>query len=151
MIGVFAILAFEPASTARFLLVERAFVSGYGRRVRIYDADCTDATDVSSIRSLLHEPFKPVRRTLLADLAGIDVSSPDNFEGITWGPGLITGERTLLLVSDNDFRAELTTRVIALRVRRRTATSPGSWPLPRAAKPRTNGGPAKAIPIRATA
>ena len=117
LIGVSTILAFEPASSARFLLVERAFVSGYGRRIRIYDADCTDATDVTPIPSLADEQVKPVRKTLLADLADIGLPNPDNFEGMTWGPSLTTGERTLLLVSDNDFREELETRIIALTVR----------------------------------
>jgi hypothetical protein len=117
LIGISAILAFDPSSSARFLLVERAFVSGYGRRIRIYDADCTDATDVAAIRSLVGEPVKLVRKTLLADLADIGLPNPDNFEGMTWGPRLSTGERTLLLVSDNDFRKELETTIVALTLR----------------------------------
>jgi len=114
LIGISTILAFDPATSTRFLLIERAFVSGYGRRIRIYDADCADATDVAAVPSLMDEPVSPVRKTLVADLEQIGVADPDNFEGMTWGPELAGGERTLLLVSDNDFRAELRTRIVAL-------------------------------------
>jgi hypothetical protein len=116
LIGISTILAYQPDTATRFLLVERAFVSSYGRRIRIYEADCTDATNVAAIGSLVDKSVKLVRKTLLADLAEIGVPDPDNFEGMTWGPNLTNGERTLLLVSDNDFREELKTRVIALAI-----------------------------------
>lgn len=124
LIGISTILAFEPATSTRFLLIERAFVSGYGRRIRIYDADCTDATDIAAVRSLVGAPVKPVNKTLLADLAEVGVPDPDNFEGMTWGPDLTSGEHTLLLVSDNDFRKELQTSVIALALRQSGPASP---------------------------
>nr|WP_296064874.1 esterase-like activity of phytase family protein [uncultured Actinoplanes sp.] len=128
--GISTILAVDPATFTRFLLIERAFVSGYGRRIRIYDADCADATDVAAVPSLVDEPVRPVRKTLVADLAQIGVADPDNFEGMTWGPELAGGERTLLLVSDNDFRAELSTRVLALALTERSArrAAPTSTP-----------------------
>jgi hypothetical protein len=41
----------------------------------------------------------------------------DNVEGLTWGPRLASGERSLLLVSDDNFAAEEFTRFIALALR----------------------------------
>jgi hypothetical protein len=124
LIGISTILAFEPATSTRFLLIERAFVSGYGRRIRIYDVDCADATDVAALSSLADAPVKPVNKSLLADLAEVGVPHPDNFEGMTWGPDLNSGERTLLLVSDNDFRTELKTSVVALALRQSAPATP---------------------------
>ena len=48
----------------------------------------------------------PVRKVLLLDLAEVDIRL-DNLEGIGFGPSLPDGRRTLLLVSDNNFNADL--------------------------------------------
>jgi hypothetical protein len=42
----------------------------------------------------------------------------DNIEGITFGPRLRTGERTLILVSDNNFSAIQFTQFLAFAIRR---------------------------------
>jgi len=38
----------------------------------------------------------------------------DNLEGMTWGPRLASGERVLLLVSDNNFNPAQVTQFLAL-------------------------------------
>lgn len=116
LIGISSILAVEPATSTRFLLVERSFVSGYNYRIRIYDADCANATNIAGVPSLIDAQFQPAEKTLLADLREIGVPDPPNFEGMTWGPELATGEQVLLLVSDNDFREIMRTEVLALAV-----------------------------------
>lgn len=47
-------------------------------------------------------------------LADLDLSTVDNVEGMTWGPRLPSGERTLVLVSDDNFHPQLVTQIIAL-------------------------------------
>lgn len=116
LIGISAILASEPATATRFLLIERAYVSGYNHRIRIYEADCTNATDVASLPSLVDAQFCPAQKRLLADLGELGVPGPPNFEGMTWAPELPTGERVLLLISDNDFRETLPMQFLALAV-----------------------------------
>jgi hypothetical protein len=42
--------------------------------------------------------------------------SLDNFEGMTLGPALPSGDASLLLVTDDNFRQEQRTQVLAIRV-----------------------------------
>ncbi len=97
----------------RFLVVERSFVTGVGNKVRIYEINLAGASNI------LDKPIagaKPVHKKLVADLADFKLSTVDNIEGITWGPNLPSGERTLLLVSDNNFTSTQVTQVVALAV-----------------------------------
>ncbi|MFI6029143.1 esterase-like activity of phytase family protein [Amycolatopsis magusensis] len=96
--GVTSIL---HAEHNRFLIMERSFVTGVGNKVRVFEIDLT----------------KPGRKKLVTDLSTLGLSTVDNVEGMTWGPRLPSGERTLLLVSDNNFAATQVTQVIALAVR----------------------------------
>jgi hypothetical protein len=98
-------------------MVERAFVTGVGNKVRVYEIDTLGATNIKDVSSIAGKQIKPVRKKLLVDLDTLGLPKVDNVEGITWGPTLPTGERTLLLVSDNNFNAGQITQVIALAVR----------------------------------
>ncbi|WP_194815900.1 esterase-like activity of phytase family protein [Nocardia sp. XZ_19_385] len=112
--GITAILAVDPLDPAKYLVVERSFVEGAGNRIRIYEADLGAATNV------LNAPLtnaRPVAKRLLADLSELGLSTVDNIEGITWGPRLPSGERTLLLVSDDNFNDKQVTQFIALALR----------------------------------
>jgi hypothetical protein len=116
--GVASILACEPATSTRFLLLERAFVPGSGNRIRVYVADVSRATDVLALPSLVGAPIEPARKTLLVDLADVGLEGLENIEGMTWGPDVCTGERTLVLVSDDNFSATQRTQVVALAMAR---------------------------------
>ncbi|MCP2168944.1 esterase-like activity of phytase family protein [Goodfellowiella coeruleoviolacea] len=48
---------------------------------------------------------------------GRAVDPVQNFEGMTWGPRLSSGERVLLLVSDDDFAPDHASKLVALAVR----------------------------------
>jgi hypothetical protein len=112
--GVSAILAADPLDPTRYLMVERSFVTGVGNKIRIFEADLKGATNVLG-RDLAGA--RPMRKKLVADLAGLKLSTVDNIEGITWGPALAGGERALLLVSDDNFSATQVTQIVALAVR----------------------------------
>jgi hypothetical protein len=115
--GVAAILAVNPVDPSRYLVLERSFVTGVGNKIRIYEVDVRGATNIAGDDSIAGADIKPVHKKLLADLADFPLSTVDNVEGMTWGPRLATGERTLLLVSDNNFSASQVTQVIALALR----------------------------------
>jgi hypothetical protein len=115
--GVAAILAVHPADPRRYLVLERSFVTGVGNKIRIFEVDLRGATNIARHDSIAGADIEPVRKKLVADLADFPLSTVDNVEGMTWGPKLPTGERTLLLVSDDNFAATQVTQVIALAVR----------------------------------
>jgi hypothetical protein len=112
--GVTAILEAGPG---RFLRLERSFVTGVGNKVRLYEINLRGATNVAGLDSLAGQPVRPVHKKLVVDMADLDLSTVDNIEGMTWGPKLRSGERTLLLVSDDNFSATQVTQVVALAIR----------------------------------
>ncbi|MBB5958673.1 3-phytase [Saccharothrix tamanrassetensis] len=114
--GVPAILA-DPLRPGRYLTLERSWVPGSDYKVRVYEIDLWGTTDVKGVPSLKDRAVQPVRKRLVADLDDFPLPVIDNVEGLTWGPRLPSGERTLVLVSDDNFAAEEFTRFIALAVR----------------------------------
>ncbi|WP_343245514.1 esterase-like activity of phytase family protein [Streptomyces sp. VNUA24] len=69
------------------------------------------ATDILSRDSLTDpsaRPVRPVRKTLVTDLSDVPgLHRVDDIEGITLGPRLPEGRRTVVLVSDDNFDARL--------------------------------------------
>lgn len=105
-------------SDTQFIAIERAFAFGVGNTIRLTLAEITaDTTDVSSFASLTGVDYTPMRRTLLLEMPityeGITL---DNIEGVSWGKTLANGNRTLVLVADNNFSATQSTQFIALEI-----------------------------------
>lgn len=113
--GVTEILAVDEH---RYLVVERSFVEGYGNTIRVFHIDVRGATDVLHDESLADGDYRPVRKRLVVDLATLGLDHVDNVEAVSWGPRLPTGERTLVLVSDDNFNDPQISQVIAVAVRR---------------------------------
>jgi hypothetical protein len=98
------------------LALEREFVEGFGMEVQLFHVAIDGATDVSGMESLAGQTYTPVRKTLLYDFARSGFV-PDNLEGMTLGPELPDDDRTLVLVSDNNFKPLLQqTQIVALRL-----------------------------------
>ncbi|MFG2126053.1 esterase-like activity of phytase family protein [Streptomyces sp. NPDC048710] len=114
--GVPSILAF-PDDSSRYLVLERTWVAGAGYKIRIYDATTRGATEVHNMDSLAGQKIVPMRKKLVADFHDLGLSTVDNTEGMTWGPTLPGGERTLLLVSDDNFAQDEVTQIVALGIR----------------------------------
>ncbi|MET7688132.1 esterase-like activity of phytase family protein [Streptomyces sp. NPDC005483] len=87
------------------------------RKARIHLVDLPGATDVLGRDSLTDpsaRPGRPVRKTLMTDLSDVPgLPRVDNVEGITLGPRLPDGRRTVVLVSDDNFAARQVTQFIA--------------------------------------
>ncbi|KKD05939.1 esterase-like activity of phytase family protein [Streptomyces sp. WM6386] len=109
----------------RFLVLERASIYADNNwKARIYLVDLHGATDVLGRDSLTDpsdpsaRPVRPVRKTLVTDLSDVPgLSRVDNVEGITLGPRLPDGRRTVVLVSDDNFAARQVTQFIAFAIR----------------------------------
>jgi hypothetical protein len=115
-IGISEILAVSGDS---FLVLERAsfeYPVPITYRVRIYEASIAGAADISSIASLRGASFTPASKRLVLDLGASGLDGVGNVEGITWGPDFENGNRSLVLVSDNNFRDAYPTQVIVLEV-----------------------------------
>lgn len=95
--GVSEILAINETD---YLTVERSFASGVGFAIRLHWTSTVGATDVNG-EDALADTEKPMPKKLLYDFttSGTDA---DNVEGITWGPRLPDGSRSLVLVADDN-------------------------------------------------
>jgi len=115
-LGVTEILAIDET---RFLAIERASVQDengdYHNYAKIWEYDITGATDVKSQEWLTEGGYTPVTKKLVLDLNTV-LDHVDNVEGITWGPVLEDGHRSLVLVSDNNFNDTQVTQIIALDI-----------------------------------
>jgi hypothetical protein len=98
----------------RFLVIEQDGKPGAESKIKsIFEIDLQSATDVSDIESLssrkLPKNITPVSKKLFLDLLderlGLAATLPEKIEGLCFGPRLENGKRTLMVVSDNDFKA----------------------------------------------
>ncbi len=110
--GVVDILA---VSDGRYLVVERSFSTGAGLSIRLYLAERGAATDVLGRESLKGGGYQPMTKRLLLDLGRLGLAI-DNIEGMTFGKRLEDGRRSLVLVSDNNFRSAQATQLLAFAV-----------------------------------
>ena len=103
------------------LALERSYTMGVGNSVRIYRIDLAGASNVADQEALVGTgalattSYTAVRKTLLLDLAVLGVPL-DNLEGMSWGPRLPNGRRTLILISDNNFSVGQITQLLAFEM-----------------------------------
>ena len=115
--GVSEILAVDAQ---RLLIVERAGVENaeglYVNHVRIYEMDVAGATDIKDLPALKGAKYVPARKRLLLDLEKIGLPRVENLEGISWGPRLANGRRSLVMVLDDNFNAQQVTQLLVFEV-----------------------------------
>ncbi|HEY9808399.1 MAG TPA: esterase-like activity of phytase family protein, partial [Halomicronema sp.] len=110
--GISEILAIDNTN---LLVLERSMNPSVGGSLKLYQVSLNNATDVSGLNSLIGNSYTPVQKTLIANFqtAGFPIA---NFEGMTFGPNLSNGKRSLLLLSDNNFLPALDSTVAAFSV-----------------------------------
>jgi len=88
----------------KLFVVERSFSTGrLPCTIRVFLADMNDATDIANTNSLVSQPAaKPVSKKLLLNMDDLG-RYIDNIEGVTFGPVLPNGHRSLVFVADNNF------------------------------------------------
>lgn len=109
--GLVDLLHFEKR---KLIAMERSFVKeNLINSVRLYliDLDQPDASIVNKIPSLKNSSFTPLTKQLLLNLSSIlPGDKVGNIEGVSWGPKTKNGNKTLILVSDNNFNPKQTTQ-----------------------------------------
>lgn len=111
--GISSILAINEHE---LLVLERSFSTGYENAlvVKLYLADLRQATNVKDDSSLIEKPpLQLITKKLLFNFSSLKIRI-DNLEGICFGPRLRNGNRSLLVISDNNFNPLEITQLILL-------------------------------------
>ncbi|MBZ9729445.1 esterase-like activity of phytase family protein [Salegentibacter sp. JZCK2] len=94
----------------KFLVLERAFSAGYGSNgntVKIFDVDASKATNTLEMENLRKSDYQNAEKRLVFDFKSVKnfltEETIDNIEGMTFGPDLPNGKKSLILVSDDNF------------------------------------------------
>jgi hypothetical protein len=105
-------------SNDKFIVIERAFSTGrIPTDVKIFLADAAHAEDVSPLPSVKALPAnKYITKRLLLDVNKSLSFDIFNIEGVTFGPMLANGHRSLLLVTDNNFNVKEKTQFFLFEV-----------------------------------
>lgn len=87
----------------KLLVIERSFsTSRLPCTIKLFVADLNGATDISKIALKNNNDFVPVTKKLLMNMDDLGIYT-DNIEGVTFGPLLPNGHKTLLFIADNNF------------------------------------------------
>lgn len=105
-----------PLNNQFLLAMERSFSVGVGNAVSLHLVGLPGADDVSGLESLVGADAEPVTKTEVLDLTTLGLTL-DNLEGMTFGPRLADGRRSLLIVSDNNFTAGQVSQFLLVAVR----------------------------------
>ncbi len=93
-----------------FLVMERSYIIGVGNFVKVFKATIADATDVSDFDNLKNSDFTAVEKELLINFSDYNLGI-DNIEGMTFGPDLEDGRKSLVCISDNNFNETQQTQI----------------------------------------
>jgi hypothetical protein len=113
--GIVEVLAL---SDKKLLVMERSFAVGAtpDYSVKIYEVNLAPATDISGLTALQGAIYKPVQKRLVLDLASTGIRRVDNLEGMTFGPKLPNGNRSLIMVADDNFSSGQISQFLAFEV-----------------------------------
>lgn len=107
--GLTELIEYAPK---QFLILERAFSAGHGSHgntVRIYNVNIENATNTLNFQNLRKEAYVPATKELVFDFKAVKKKLTDkiidNIEGMTFGPDLPNGNKSLILISDNNFNS----------------------------------------------
>lgn len=101
----------------QMLVMERSYSTGRpGCTIKLFLADISLATDVSTLTGLhQRKDYKPITKKLLLNMDDLG-RYIDNVEGITFGPILANGNKSLILIADNNFQKDEKNQVFLFEV-----------------------------------
>ncbi|MEG3640635.1 esterase-like activity of phytase family protein [Magnetococcus sp. PR-3] len=114
-----SVVSLLAVNDTQVLVLERLWPYKDGNiLIRLVLYDLTEAQDVHDMAYLQGKHLQYGKKQLLANITEWPevrraVGYLDNQEGMTWGPTLVDGRRTLLLVSDNNFNSKQSTLFLA--------------------------------------
>lgn len=102
----------------KFIVIERAYSTGrVPTDIKIYLGDAAGAENIAKIPSLKIQPAKrPIQKKLLLNVNNSLKQDIFNVEGVTFGPALPNGRRSLVLVTDNNFNGKEKTQFLLFEV-----------------------------------
>lgn len=109
--GLVELLAID---STHLISLERSYSHGVGNTILLFAVSLADASELQTIESLKivdMRQIKPAAKRLLLDLRSLNIPL-DNIEGMTFGPILPDGRRSLLLISDNNFNPLQITQIL---------------------------------------
>ena len=87
----------------KLLVIERSYSTGrLPNTIKLFIADLHEATDISNMVLEGNNTFIAAKKALLLNMDNLGIYT-DNIEGVTFGPPLPNGHKTLLFVADNNF------------------------------------------------
>ena len=88
----------------KLLVIERSFSTGrLACTIKVFLVDLTDASNIINTASLKNSPTKhPLIKKLLLNMDDLKIYT-DNIEGVTFGPDLPNGHKSLIFIADNNF------------------------------------------------
>jgi hypothetical protein len=108
--GVTDVLAYAPN---KLLIIERSYSSGYenqGNVIKLFSVDYSNAVNTINYKRLTKVNYYPVKKELIFDFATVKEQltnkSIDNIEGLCFGPILPNGNKSIILISDNNFNKD---------------------------------------------
>jgi hypothetical protein len=108
--GLVELLALDDT---HLLTLERSFSLETGNVIKLFQIDLSNADNIQEINSLNGQftNISAVPKELVLDLSNLKLIS-DNIEGMTFGPKQADGQRSLILVSDNNFNPLQLTQIL---------------------------------------
>lgn len=100
----------------KLLVIERSFSSGrLPCTIRVFVADLDAATDISAVTLKGNHDFTPANKSLLLNMDELGIYT-DNIEGVTFGPLLPNGHKSLIFIADNNFTIAEKAQVLLFEV-----------------------------------
>lgn len=100
----------------KLLVIERSFSSGrLPCTIKIFTADLNGATDISTMTLKDNHSFSPAKKSLLLNMDDLGIYT-DNIEGVSFGPVLPNGHKSLLFIADNNFTLAEKAQVLLFEV-----------------------------------
>jgi hypothetical protein len=101
----------------KFLVIERSFSTGrLANTIKVFITDLSAATNIKTIASLKeNNNFTPVTKKLLLNMDDLGIYI-DNIEGVTFGPILPNGHKTLIFIADNNFDSKEKAQLLLFEV-----------------------------------
>jgi hypothetical protein len=81
----------------------------------VFLCDLKKATDVKNYPSLKNQKLELASKKLVLNMDDLGIFI-DNIEGLTFGPKLANGNRSIIFVSDNNFSDKQKTQVLLFEV-----------------------------------
>jgi hypothetical protein len=101
----------------QLIVLERSFSSGrLPCTIKVFLADLNGSEDIKENSSLIINPVtKPIKKKLLLNMDDLKIYT-DNIEGVTFGPTLANGHRSLIFISDNNFASFQKTQLLLFEI-----------------------------------